>query len=293
MDRLTGTGVALVTPFDECLHIDEESLHRLVDHVIDGGVDFLVALGTTAETATLSGEEKAEVVRIVLDANRGRVPVIAGIGGNNTAEVIREIQTVPWLKKCQGILSITPCYNKPGQRGLYEHFKAIAAVSPLPLCLYNVPGRSGVNMEAATVVALSHDCPNIIAVKEASGRFDQATEILKFKRPDFAALSGEDDLLLPLMSLGFEGVISVIANVLPKAYATLVRSVLQGDFLTARKIHLERYELCKALFAEGNPAGIKAALHAAGIIRYNLLRLPLTPVSDSLYEKMKVLIGSR
>ena len=190
------------------------------------------------------------------------------------------------MKACQGILSITPCYNKPTQRGLYEHFKAIAAASPLPLCLYNVPGRSGVNMEAATVAALSHDCPNIIAVKEASGRFDQATAILKSKRADFAALSGEDALLLPLMSLGFEGVISVIANVLPSDYACLVKSALQGDYPTARRIHLDRAELCKALFEEGNPAGIKAALHAAGIIRQNTLRLPLTPVSDALYNKI-------
>ena len=168
MDRLIGTGVALVTPFDEQQRIDRESLYRLVNYVIDGGVDFLVALGTTAETATLSADERAVVVHTILEANQGRLPVIAGIGGNNTAEVIRELQTATWLKACQGILSITPCYNKPTQRGLYEHFKAIAAASPLPLCLYNVPGRSGVNMEAATVAALSHDCPNIIAVKEAS-----------------------------------------------------------------------------------------------------------------------------
>ena len=286
MDRLIGTGVALVTPFDERQRIDRESLYRLVNYVIDGGVDFLVALGTTAETATLSADERAVVVHTILEANQGRLPVIAGIGGNNTAEVIRELQAATWLKDCQGILSITPCYNKPTQRGLYEHFKAIAAASPLPLCLYNVPGRSGVNMEAATVAALSHDCPNIIAVKEASGRFDQATAILKSKRADFAALSGEDALLLPLMSLGFEGVISVIANVLPNDYACLVKSALQGDYPTARRIHLDRAELCKALFEEGNPAGIKAALHAAGIIRHNTLRLPLTPVSDALYDKI-------
>lgn len=286
MDRLIGTGVALVTPFDEQQRIDRESLYRLVNYVIDGGVDFLVALGTTAETATLSADERAVVVHTILEANQGRLPVIAGIGGNNTAEVIRELQTATWLKDCQGILSITPCYNKPTQKGLYEHFKAIAAASPLPLCLYNVPGRSGVNMEAATVAALSHDCPNIIAVKEASGRFDQATAILKSKRADFSALSGEDALLLPLMSLGFEGVISVIANVLPNDYACLVKSALQGDYPTARRIHLDRAELCKALFEEGNPPGIKAALHAAGIIRQNTLRLPLTPVSDALYNKI-------
>lgn len=290
MNRLTGTGVALVTPFDEHLQVDITSLRRLVEHVIGGGVDFLVVLGTTAETATLSFAEKATVVQTVLEANQGRVPVVAGIGGNNTAAVIQEIEAAEWLKSCQGILSITPCYNKPTQKGLYEHFKAIADAAPLPLCLYNVPGRSGVNMEAETVIALSKDCPNIIAVKEASGRFDQATAIMKSKRSDFAALSGEDDILLPLMSLGFEGVISVIANVLPNEYVQLVQCALQGDYVSAREIHLNRYELCKALFAEGNPAGIKAALHIAGVIRCNALRLPLTPVSDELYEKIRSLL---
>lgn len=291
MDRLTGTGVALVTPFDENLQIDRESLRHLVNYVIEGGVDFLVVLGTTAETATLTPAERAEVVKIIAEANHGRLPIIAGIGGNNTAEVILEIETSSWLKECQGILSITPCYNKPTQRGLYEHFRAIAAISPLPLCLYNVPGRSGVNMKAATVAALSHDCPNIIAVKEASGCFEQATEILKYKRTDFSALSGDDALLLPLMSLGFEGVISVMANVLPHDYTSLVSSVLQGDYPTARMIHLKRAELCKALFEEGNPAGIKAALQAAGVIAHNTLRLPLTPVSEELYNKISNLVS--
>lgn len=287
MERFVGTGVALVTPFDENLNIDKESLERLVKHVIDGGVDFLVVLGTTAETATLTSEEKAEVVNIVSRVNQGRLPIMVGIGGNNTQEIIREIRETEWLQSCQGILSITPFYNKPTQTGLYEHFKAIAAVSPLPLCLYNVPGRTGVNMAAATLARLSRECPNIVALKEASGNFEQATSILKLKRPDFIALSGDDAIVLPLMAMGFEGVISVVANLLPKKCSSLVNSVRKGNFVKAQELHIGLSDMCKLLFEEGNPAGVKAALHAAGIIRCNTLRLPLTPVGDELYEKIK------
>ncbi|MEG0795581.1 MAG: 4-hydroxy-tetrahydrodipicolinate synthase [Odoribacter sp.] len=290
MDRLTGTGVALITPFDEYLRIDRESLCRLVEYVILGGVDFLVVLGTTGECATLTAEEKAEVIKIVAEVNRGRLPLIAGIGGNNTTEVIREIRQTAWLKLCDGILSITPFYNKPTQMGLYEHFKAISEVSPLPLCLYNVPGRTGVNMKAETVARLSYDCPNIIAVKEASGDFAQATDILKMKRPDFSALSGDDAILLPLMSLGFCGVISVAANILPREFSALVNSVKKGDYATAQNLHIQLSEIGRALFEEGNPAGVKAALHAAGLIRHNTLRLPLTPVNEILYARIKELI---
>lgn len=290
MKRLTGTGVALVTPFDENLQVDKESLCRLVTHVIEGGVDFLVVLGTTAETATLTAEEKAEIVHLVADVNQGRLPVIAGIGGNNTQEVIREIRQADWLRVCQGILSITPYYNKPTQTGLYEHFKAIATASPLPLCLYNVPGRTGVNMKAETVTRLAKDCPDIIAVKEASGDFVQATSILRLKNKEFSALSGDDAIVVPLMSIGFEGVISVLANSNPRDCARMVAYARQGDFVAAQQIHLKLSELCTALFEEGNPAGVKAALHASGIIRCNTLRLPLTPVSDSLYKKIQNLL---
>ncbi len=284
MKRLMGTGVALVTPFDEEGRLDLDSLRRLVEHVIAGGVNFLVVLGTTAETATLTVAEKAEVVHTVAGVNQGRLPMIAGIGGNNTAEAIREIQAASWLKECQGILSITPFYNKPSQEGLYQHFKAIAAVSPLPLCLYNVPGRTGVNMKAETVIRLSKDCPDIMALKEAAGNFEQATAIMKGKRDDFAVLSGDDSIVLPLMAIGFDGVISVVANVLPQACSDLVRYAQADDFATARELHLQLSGLCKSLFEEGNPAGVKAALHAAGIIRCNTLRLPLIPVSESLYR---------
>ncbi len=287
MKRFDGTGVALVTPFDEELQVDEISLRCLVEHVIEGGVDFLVALGTTAESATLSKEEKARVVRIIAEANRGRLPVMAGIGGNNTSEVVREIEEADWLKDCQGILSITPFYNKPTQAGLYEHFKTIAGIAPLPLCLYNVPGRTGVNMKAETIARLSLECPDIFALKEASGNFAQATAILKQKRPDMFVFSGDDAIVLPLMSLGFDGVISVVANIMPQECSALVNHVKKGHWADARQLHLRLSDFCKLLFEEGNPAGIKAALYAAGVIRCNKLRLPLTPVSEILFEKIK------
>lgn len=287
MKRFDGTGVALVTPFDEELQVDEISLRCLVEHVIEGGVDFLVALGTTAESATLSREEKARVVRIIAEANRGRLPVMAGIGGNNTSEVVREIEEADWLKDCQGILSITPFYNKPTQAGLYEHFKTIAGIAPLPLCLYNVPGRTGVNMKAETIARLSLECPDIFALKEASGDFAQATAILKQKRPDMLVFSGDDAIVLPLMSLGFDGVISVFANIMPQECSALVNHVKKGHWADARRLHLRLSDFCKLLFEEGNPAGIKAALYAAGVIRCNKLRLPLTPVSEILFEKIK------
>ena len=287
MERFAGTGVALVTPFNEDLSIDRESLVRLVEHVIEGGVDFLVVLGTTAESATLTAEEKAEVVGLVAEVNRKRLPIMAGMGGNNTAEVIREIQEARWLEECQGILSITPFYNKPTQEGLYRHFKAIAGVSPLPLCLYNVPGRTGVNMSAETITRLSRECPKIAALKEASGNFEQATAILRQKPVDFTALSGDDAIVLPLMAMGFEGVISVMANLLPGPCSEMVRRIQAGDYTMARQIHLKLSELCKLLFEEGNPAGVKAGLAAAGIIRQNCLRLPLTPVNESLAIRIR------
>ncbi len=287
MKRFDGTGVALVTPFDEELQVDEISLRCLVEHVIEGGVDFLVALGTTAESATLSKEEKARVVRIIAEANRGRLPIMVGIGGNNTSEVVREIEEADWLKDCQGILSITPFYNKPTQAGLYEHFKTIAGIAPLPLCLYNVPGRTGVNMKAETIARLSLECPDIFALKEASGNFAQATAILKQKRPDMFVFSGDDAIVLPLMALGFDGVISVVANIMPQECSALVNHVKKGHWADARQLHLRLSDFCKLLFEEGNPAGIKAALYAAGVIRCNKLRLPLTPVSEILFEKIK------
>lgn len=282
----------MITPFDNDNKIDEISLRSLVDYVISGGVDFLTILGTTAETATLSETEKADVVEIITDQNAGRVGIMVGVGDNDTEKLLRELEKASWLKKCDCILSVTPYYNKPSQNGLYEHFKKISNFSTLPIFLYNVPGRTGVNMTAATIAQLSEDCPNIIGIKEASGNFEQATDILNLKRPDFIAMSGDDGIVLPLMSMGFDGVISVIANACPQEYSMLVNRIIKGDYAAAQVIHLRLADLCKSLFAEGNPAGIKAALHAKGIIRCNKLRLPLTPVSDGLYEKIKLQVKS-
>lgn len=290
MKNFTGTGVALITPFTEQGNIDVEGLRHIVSYVIEGGVDFLVALGTTAETPTLTDEERAQVVEIITSENAGRLPVMVGIGGNCTQTIVRELQTLPWLKKCDAVLSVTPYYNKPSQQGMYEHFKAIAENSPLPVCLYNVPGRTGVNLSGATTVRLANDCPNVMAIKEASGNFEQATEILKGKRRDFIAFSGDDCVVLPLMSMGFEGVISVLANVLPRECSQLVSHVKRGEYAEARELHLRLSEMCRALFAEGNPAGIKAALQAKGVIKHEVLRLPLIPVSRELYGNIRQLL---
>lgn len=290
MKNFTGTGVALVTPFTEQGSIDVEGLRRLVAYVIEGGVDFLVALGTTAETPALTDEERAQVVEIITSENANRLPVMVGVGGNCTQAVIRELQTLPWLKKCDAVLSVVPYYNKPSQQGMYEHFKAIAECSPLPVCLYNVPGRTGINMSGATTVRLARNCSNIMAIKEASGNFEQATEILKGKRENFMAFSGDDCVVLPLMSMGFDGVISVLANVLPRECVQLVNCVKREEYAEARKLHLKLSDMCRTLFAEGNPAGIKAALHAKGVIRNEGLRLPLVPVSRELYGDLQQLL---
>lgn len=290
MNIFTGTGVALITPFDHDYQVDEVSLRALIDYVIEGGVDYLVAMGTTSEVATLSSGERDLVMKIILSQNRGRIPVMAGIGGNNTEEVVKNVRTFPFLKECSAILSVTPYYNKPSQEGLFHHFKQISEHSSLPLFLYNVPGRTGVNMAASTVVKLSRECCNIAGIKEASGNFEQAAEILKSKREDFIVLSGDDGVALPLMSIGVQGDISVIANVFPREFSEMVRLAQREAFREAAKIHLGLSDMYKALFAEGNPAGIKAALHAKGVIKYNRLRLPLTEVSEELYARIKGLL---
>ena len=255
--NIWGVGVALVTPFTAEDGIDFAALDKLIEHVIGGGADYLVALGTTAETPALSGSEKEAILRFVVERSAGRVPVIAGLGGNSTADVVSALRSAN-LDGVDAVLSVTPYYNKPSQEGLYRHFKTLSESSPLPVFLYNVPGRTGVNMSAQTVVRLAQDCPGIVGVKEASGNFEQATEILKYKRKDFAVVSGDDGLTLPLMSIGMSGVISVAANVCPAEFSTLVRLANEGNFGAAVEIHLRLSDLCKALFIEGNPTGIKA-----------------------------------
>lgn len=291
MKKFSGVGVALITPFTDNGQVDEISLRGLVDHVIENGVDYLVALGTTSEAATLSAEEKERVVNIIAEQNGGRLPLVLGVGGNNTQQVLQDLNTLPYVPQADAILSVTPYYNKPSQEGLYRHFKMIAEKSPLPVILYNVPGRTSVNMAAQTTLRLAHDFKNIIGIKEASGNFEQATAILKDKPEKFLFISGDDGITLPLMSIGCCGVISVIANALPKEFTTMVHLASEMKFEEARKIHFELSELCKALFEEGNPAGIKAALHLKKVIACNKLRTPLTEVSEKLYQKLTVQIN--
>lgn len=290
MKKFSGVGVALITPFDEAGQVDERSLRGLVNYVIDGGVDYIVAFGTTSEVATMTAEEKVFVASIIVEVNAGRLPIIWGVGGNNTAHVIHELATLPYLKQGDAILSVTPYYNKPSQQGLYNHFKAIAENTPLPVILYNVPGRTSVNMSAATTLKLANEFDNIIGIKEASGNFEQATAIIAGMPENFLFLSGDDATGLPLISIGGGGVISVIANVLPNEFSTMVHLALEEEFGDAREIHLQLGEMFKALFEEGNPAGVKAALHIKGIIASQKLRSPLTEVSDVLYQKFSTLL---
>ena len=287
MKKFSGVGVALVTPFDETGRVDEHSLRNLVNYVIDGGVDYLVALGTTSEAATMTADERAFVVQVIAEENAGRLPSVLGIGGNNTAQVIHDLATLSYLRLGDAILSVTPYYNKPSQQGLYNHFKAIAEHAPLPVILYNVPGRTSVNMTAAITLKLARDFENIIAIKEASGNFEQATAIISGMPENFIFLSGDDGIALPLVSIGASGVISVIANVMPSEFSTMLHLALEGEYGEARQIHLQLGEMFKALFEEGNPAGIKAALHTRGVIACQKLRSPLCEVSETLYQKIK------
>ncbi|MEZ5017237.1 MAG: 4-hydroxy-tetrahydrodipicolinate synthase [Flavipsychrobacter sp.] len=280
-----GSGVALVTPFLDDSTIDYNGLEKLINHVIDGGINFLVALGSTGETPTLSKEEQQQVLSFVVEKCNGRVPVVCGIAGNNTAEVVNNVKSYD-LTGVAGILSASPHYNKPSQEGIYLHFKAIAEATDKDIILYNVPGRTGGNMLPATVLRLANDFKNIVAIKEASGNLGQCMEIVKDKPAHFAVLSGDDDLILPQMSIGMEGVISVAANYFTKDFTTMVNAGLAGDFTTARTIHYKLIDGIRLLFADGNPAGIKCVLSQNGICQENL-RLPLTPVTDATREKIK------
>lgn len=274
-----GTGVALVTPFHPDGSIDFPSLEKLVQHVISNGVNYLVALGTTAETPTLSAAEKKEVLAFIIAKAAGKVPVVCGIGGNNTAEVVRQLKEYD-LQQVAGILSVVPYYNKPTQEGLYQHFKAIATATDKSIILYNVPGRTVTNMQAATTLRLAHEFKNIVAIKEASGNFAQCMDIIKDKPAHFTVLSGDDDLVLPQISMGIQGVISVAANCFTKEFTSMVNHALQGDFATAQQLHYKLLDGIRLLFVEGNPAGVKTVL-AAMNIGNDTLRLPLVNVSEA------------
>lgn len=280
-----GTGVALVTPFKQDQSIDFAALGSIIDHVINGGVDFLVALGTTAETPTLTANEKLQVLDFVKKHNNNRVPLVVGIGGNNTASVIQTIKDYP-LEGVDGILSVVPYYNKPNQEGIYQHFKAIASATDKAIILYNVPGRTVANMLPATTLRLANEFKNIKAIKEASGNIAQCMEIIQDAPAHFSVLSGDDNLILPQAAIGMQGVISVIANTYPKEFTTLVNASLQNDMATARTWNYKLLGIIDNLFAEGNPAGVKYYLHLQGLCE-NVLRLPLVPVSKQLEEKIK------
>ena len=265
-----------------------EALGRMLDYVIDGGTDYIVALGTTAETPTLSADEKRQILDFTREKVAGRKPIVVGAGGNNTAELIRQIQTMD-LEGISAILSVTPYYNKPSQEGLYLHYKAVAEASPLPIILYNVPGRTGVNMTAETTCRLAADCPNIVAVKEASGKIDQIDQIIKNRPKDFLVLSGDDGMTVDVMRKGGDGVISVAVNAFPKRFSHVVYLAKQGLFDRAAEAYEPLHEAVCALFEQGNPTGVKAALSLMGHID-NTLRLPLVPATDLLIKKLEKLI---
>ena len=283
-----GTGVAMVTPFTRNGEVDLQKLADHADRLIRNGVNYLVVLGTTAETPTLSAGEKKEAVRRVVEVNGGRVPVIVGAGGNDTRAVVESIRSMD-LRGVDGLLSVAPYYNKPAQEGMYQHFSAIATVSPVPLVLYNVPGRTGSNIASGTVLRLAHDFPGtIVAVKEASGDLNQVMEIIRDRPEGFLVISGDDSIALPMIAAGGDGVISVIANAYPDLFSTMIAAALEGAFDKARELQYRLFPMIKAIFREGNPAGVKAAMELQGWVD-NVLRLPLIPVSDTLYEEIRSL----
>lgn len=279
-----GLGIALVTPFTQEGEVDYTALSRLIDYQLANGADFLCILATTGETPTLTADEKAKIKQMVIEKAGDKVPVLMGCGGNNTAEVVRELKEADFAG-IDGILSVCPYYNKPSQEGLYQHFKAIAAASPLPVVLYNVPGRTGVNLKAETTVRLAKDCPNIVAIKEASGSLEQVDEIIKNKPDSFDVISGDDALTFPMIACGAAGVISVIGNALPKEFSRMIRLEMKGEIEAARKIHHRFTDLFNLLFVDGNPAGVKAMLHEMGMIE-NVLRLPLVPTRLTTMQRI-------
>ncbi len=279
-----GLGVAVVTPFTLDGAVDYPALKRLIRYQLDSGVDFLCILATTGETPCLTLDEKNKITELVKEENKGQVPILKYCGGNNTAAVIEEMKATDWTG-IDGILSICPYYNKPSQEGLYQHFKAIASASPLPVVMYNVPGRTGVNMKAETTVRLAHDCENIVGIKEAAGSLEQVDEIIKSKPDRFDIISGDDALTFSMIASGAAGVISVIGNALPREFSRMIRLEFQGEYEAARRIHHMFTELYSLLFVDGNPAGVKALLNDMGYIE-NVLRLPLVPTTIKTKEKM-------
>jgi len=284
MGQLKGVGVALVTPFNEDLSVDFDSLTRLIDYNIDNGTSFLVVLGTTAEAATLSKEEKDKVIAHITKINNNRLPLVLGIGGNNTAEVVKQIKETD-LSDFEAVLSVSPYYNKPNQEGLYQHYKALAATGE-KIIIYNVPGRTGQNVEASTTLRLANEFPNLFMIKEAAPNILQYFDILRQKPQNFALMSGDDEYTLPVTLAGGDGVISVIAQAYPKEFSTMVKLALKREVDEAYKIHNSLVEITRLIFAEGNPCGVKTILAEKGLIK-NYLRLPLVAASEGLQEKIR------
>jgi 4-hydroxy-tetrahydrodipicolinate synthase len=285
MKKFKGTGVAVVTPFKNDLSIDFSALGRVIKHIIDGGANYIVALGTTGESVTITKDEKKAIISYVVEAVEGRVPVVVGIGGNNTQEIINSIKQAN-LKGVDGILSVAPYYNKPTQKGLFQHFKAIATCSSLPVIIYNVPGRTSCNISADTCLELAHECDNIVAVKEASGDMTQIMKIIKGKPENFGVISGDDMLTIPIIAAGGSGVISVLGNSFPSECSDIVSNALKGNFKSARETQFRFLEMIELLFIEGNPAGVKAMLNTMNLCS-NTLRLPLVPVSRTVYSRIQ------
>jgi 4-hydroxy-tetrahydrodipicolinate synthase len=285
MKKFRGTGVAIVTPFKNDSSIDFAALGRVVNHVINGGVNYIVVMGTTGESSTLTKDEKKAILSYVAEVTDNRVPIVTGIGGNNTQEVINCVRHSN-LTGVDGILSVAPYYNKPNQRGLIQHFKAIATCSPIPVILYNVPGRTCSNITSETCIELANECENIVGIKEASGDIAQIMRIIKAKPDNFSVISGDDMMTIPIIAAGGSGVISVLANAFPVATSDLVSNALKSNFKSAREIQLRFLEMIELLFIDGNPAGVKAMLSIMNICQ-NTLRLPLVPVNRTIYTRIQ------
>jgi len=290
MIALSGTGVAIVTPFNKNKEVDFKSLGKLIDYIIEGGVQYIVTLGTTGETPVLSKEEKIDIINFTFDHIKDRVPVIVGMAGNDTASLINDVQQYP-LQKAAAILSAAPFYNKPSQEGLFQHYKSVAKSTDKPLLLYNVPARTGKNINVSTILRLANEVENIVGIKEASGDMLQCMDILKNRPDDFLVVSGDDSLALPQMACGMNGVISVAANAFPTEFSTMIKHCLQQDYVSAKLMNDKLMQAYQIMFEENNPAGVKAFLSEMNIIQ-NELRLPLVPLSEQLHKAVKVFLAN-
>ncbi len=284
-----GTGVAIVTPFQKDGKIDWLSFEKIINHIIDGGCNYIVVLGTTGESATIHGKEKQEVFSFVNKINNKRIALVAGIGGNDTHEILAAFKSFD-LTGYDAILSVSPYYNKPNQEGIFQHYKLLDEATPLPIIMYNVPGRTGQNVTAETQLRIAENCKNIFATKEASGNFDQIMQIIKYKPTNFMVISGDDGITLPMIACGADGVISVVANAYPNNFSSMVKLCLEGDFAAAKILHYKYIDIINSMFAEGSPSGVKAFLTEMGLCE-NYFRMPVWPVSENHLEKIKELMN--